>query len=72
MSDIAFILAQLFAILGADAGLLICGFELAKTILYYKTDKDNLIFSRHFANLRPHCLVFLSRRRPNRALASNW
>lgn len=44
MSDIAFILAQIFAILGADAGLLICGFELAKTILYYKTDKDNLIF----------------------------
>ena len=79
MSDIAFILAQVFAILGwlfllysyykddiqkllriqilaaifdtlsylllgADAGLLICGFELAKTILYYKTDKDNLIF----------------------------
>ena len=33
-----------YLLLGADAGLLICGFELAKTILYYKTDKDNIIF----------------------------
>lgn len=33
-----------YALLGADAGLLICGFELVKAILYYKTDKDNLIF----------------------------
>lgn len=33
-----------YLLLGADAGLLICGFELVKAILYYKTDKDNLIF----------------------------
>lgn len=33
-----------YLLLGADAGLLICGFELIKGILYYKTDKDNLIF----------------------------
>lgn len=35
-------LAYLF--LGADAGILICLFELIKGVLYYKTDKDTLIF----------------------------
>ena len=33
-----------YLLLGADAGLLICIVELVKTILYYKTDKDKLIF----------------------------
>ena len=33
-----------YLLLGADAGLLICLVELIKTILYYKTDKDRLIF----------------------------
>lgn len=33
-----------YFLLGADAGLLICLVELIKTILYYKTDKDRLIF----------------------------
>ena len=33
-----------YLLLGADAGLLICFVELIKTILYYKTDKDRLIF----------------------------
>ena len=33
-----------YILLGADAGLLICVFELVKTILYYKTNKDRLIF----------------------------
>ena len=33
-----------YILLGADAGLLICAFELIKAILYYKTDKDNYIF----------------------------
>lgn len=33
-----------YVLLGADAGLFICFFELIKTILYYKTNKDNLIF----------------------------
>ena len=33
-----------YVLLGADAGLLICVFELVKTILYYKTNKDRLIF----------------------------
>ena len=33
-----------YLLLGADAGLLICLVELIKTILYYKTDKDNIIF----------------------------
>ena len=33
-----------YLLLGADAGMLICLVELIKTILYYKTDKDNLIF----------------------------
>ena len=33
-----------YILLGADAGLLICFFELVKTILYYKTNKDKLIF----------------------------
>ncbi|MBR1417330.1 MAG: YgjV family protein [Bacilli bacterium] len=33
-----------YFLLGADAGLLICIVELVKNILYYKTDKDDLIF----------------------------
>ena len=33
-----------YLLLGADAGILICAFELIKSILYYKTDKDNFIF----------------------------
>ncbi len=33
-----------YAMLGADAGLLICLVELIKTVLYYKTDQDRLIF----------------------------
>ena len=33
-----------YLLLGADAGLLICLVELIKTILFYKTDKDRLIF----------------------------
>ena len=33
-----------YLLLGAQSGALICGFELVKAILYYKTDKDNLIF----------------------------
>lgn len=33
-----------YLLLGADAGLLICLVELIKTVLYYKTDKDRLIF----------------------------
>ena len=33
-----------YLLLGADAGMLICLVELIKTILYYKTDKDRLIF----------------------------
>lgn len=33
-----------YLLLGADAGLLICFVELVKTILYYKTNKDDLIF----------------------------
>ena len=33
-----------YLLLGADAGLLICGFELVKCILYYKTDKDKYIY----------------------------
>ena len=33
-----------YCLLGADAGLLICLVELIKTILYYKTTKDDLIF----------------------------
>ena len=33
-----------YLLLGADAGLLICAVELIRTILYYKTNKDNLIF----------------------------
>ena len=33
-----------YLMLGADAGLLICLVELIKTVLYYKTDKDRLIF----------------------------
>ena len=33
-----------YLLLGADAGMLICLVELIKTILYYKTDKDLLIF----------------------------
>lgn len=34
-----------YLLLGADAGLLICVVESIKTILYYKTNKDKLIFS---------------------------
>lgn len=34
-----------YFLLGADAGLLICLIELVKTYLYYKTDKDNIIFN---------------------------
>ena len=33
-----------YLLLGADAGLLICFVELIRTILYYKTNKDKLIF----------------------------
>ena len=33
-----------YLLLGAEAGLLICLVELIKTVLYYKTDKDRLIF----------------------------
>ena len=33
-----------YLLLGADAGMLICLVELIKTFLYYKTDKDRLIF----------------------------
>ena len=33
-----------YLLLGADAGLLICLIELVKTILYYKSNKDQLIF----------------------------
>ena len=33
-----------YLLLGADAGLFICLIELIKTILYYKTTKDNIIF----------------------------
>ena len=33
-----------YLLLGAQSGALICGFELVKAILYYKTDKDSLIF----------------------------
>jgi len=33
-----------YLLLGADSGFLICLVELVKTILYYKTDKDKLIF----------------------------
>ena len=33
-----------YLLLGADAGILICLIELVKTVLYYKTDKDRLIF----------------------------
>lgn len=33
-----------YVMLGAYSGFLICLVELIKTILYYKTDKDNLIF----------------------------
>ena len=33
-----------YLLLGADAGLLICLVELIKTIAYYKSDKDDLIF----------------------------
>ena len=34
-----------YLLLGADAGLLICLIELVKTYLYYKSDKDRLIFN---------------------------
>ena len=33
-----------YLLLGADAGLFICLIELIKTILYYKSNKDNIIF----------------------------
>lgn len=33
-----------YLLLGADSGLLICLVELIKTVLYYKTTKDKLIF----------------------------
>lgn len=33
-----------YLLLGADAGLLICVVELLKTILYYKSNKDKMIF----------------------------
>jgi len=33
-----------YLLLGADSGLLICLVELVKTVLYYKTNKDSLIF----------------------------
>ncbi len=33
-----------YLLLGADSGLLICLVELVKTVLYYKTNKDRLIF----------------------------
>ncbi len=33
-----------YLLLGADAGMLICLIELVKSILYYKTDKDKMIF----------------------------
>lgn len=33
-----------YLLLGADAGLLICLIELVKSIFYYKSNKDNLIF----------------------------
>ena len=33
-----------YLLLGANVGLIICFFELIKTYLYYKTDKDDLIF----------------------------
>ena len=33
-----------YLLLGADAGMLICLVELIKTVLYYKTDKDRMIF----------------------------
>ena len=41
---VAFFDVASYLLLGADAGLLICLVELVKTILYYKTDKDDLIF----------------------------
>ena len=34
-----------YLLLGADAGLFICLIELVKTILYYKSNKDRLIFN---------------------------
>ena len=33
-----------YLLLGADAGMLICLLEFAEVVLYYKTDKDRLIF----------------------------
>lgn len=33
-----------YLLLGADAGLLICLIELLKTIFYYKSNKDHIIF----------------------------
>lgn len=33
-----------YVLLGGQSGALICGFELIKTVLYYKTDKDKFIF----------------------------
>lgn len=41
---VAFFDVASYLLLGADAGLLICLIELIKTVLYYKTDKDDLIF----------------------------
>ena len=41
---VAFFDVASYLLLGADAGMLICLIELIKTILYYKTDKDRLIF----------------------------
>ncbi len=45
-----------YLLLGADAGLLICLIELIKTVLYYKTDKDDLIFK---IGVVGYCLIGL-------------
>lgn len=43
-----------YLLLGADAGIYICLIELFKTILYYKSDKDKLIF-----NISMICYLFV-------------
>ena len=45
-----------YLLLGADAGILICIVELIKTYLYYKTDKDSLIFK---ISLVTYCIIGL-------------
>lgn len=43
-----------YLLLGAQSGALICAFELIKAILYYKTDKDRLVF---FVTLPVYALI---------------